>query len=50
MILGCPRSKYFFSDLPNLLPQKIRGNLFSLESITSEEVTFGETPQGTGSD
>jgi len=24
MILGCPRPKYFFSGLPNLLPQKIR--------------------------
>ncbi len=23
MILGCPRPKYFFSGLPNLLPQKI---------------------------
>jgi len=29
MILGCPRPKYFFSGLPNLLPQKIRLPLIS---------------------
>jgi hypothetical protein len=28
-ILGCPRPKYFFSGLPNLLPQKIRLPLIS---------------------
>ncbi len=44
--MGCPRPKYFFSGLTNLLPQKIRLPLFlfSLESVTS-----GEAPEGTGS-
>jgi len=71
--LGCPRPKYFFSGLPNLLLQKIRLPLISffsrvsyiwgsyiwgssknfpctthtdkhsLESVTSREVTYGET-------
>ncbi len=52
MILGCPRPKFFFSGLPNLLPQKIRLPLiiFLLESVTCGEVTCGETPQGTSSD
>jgi hypothetical protein len=50
MILGCPRPKYFFSGLPNLLLQKIRLPLISFFSgvVTSWEVTFGEAPQGTG--
>jgi len=52
MILGYPRPKFFFSGLPNLLPQKIRLPLisFSLESVTCGEVTSREAPQGTGSD
>jgi len=29
LILGCPRPKFFFSGLPNLLPQKIRLPLIS---------------------
>ncbi len=55
--MGCPRPKYIFSDLPNLLPQKIRLPLISffsgvsyMESVTSREVTFGEAPQGMGND
>ncbi len=45
--MGYPRPKYFFSGLPNLLPQKIRlpWFLFSLESVTSGEDTYGEAPQ-----
>ncbi len=30
--MGCPRPKYFFSSLPNLLPQKIRLPLISFFS------------------
>jgi len=47
MILGCPRPKYFFSGLPNLLPQKIRLPLISFFSGVSY---IWEAPQGTGSD
>jgi len=32
MTMGCPRAKYFFSGLPNLLPQKIRLPLISFFS------------------
>jgi len=35
MILGCPRPKYFFSGLPNFLPQKIRLPLISFFSGVS---------------
>jgi hypothetical protein len=35
MILGCPRPKYFFSYLSNLLPQKIRLPLISFFSGVS---------------
>jgi hypothetical protein len=33
--MGCPRSKFFFSDLPNLLLQKIRLPLISFFSRVS---------------
>jgi hypothetical protein len=35
MIMGYPRPKYFFSSLPNLLPQKIRLPLISFFSEVS---------------
>jgi hypothetical protein len=50
--MGCPRPKYFFSGLSNLLPQKIRLPLISFFSGVSYiwGITSGEAPQGTGSD
>ncbi len=50
--MGCPRPKYFFSCLPNLLPQKIRLPLISFFSGVSyiQGITSEEAPQGTGSD
>jgi hypothetical protein len=33
--MGCPRLKYFFSGLPNLLPQKIKLPLISFLSGVS---------------
>jgi hypothetical protein len=55
MILSCPRPKYFFSGLPNLLPHKIRLPLISFFSRISYiwgsyEVTSREAPQRTGND
>jgi hypothetical protein len=52
MIMSYPRPKYFFSGLPNLLPQKIRLPLISFFSRVSYiwGVTSGEAPQGTDSD
>jgi hypothetical protein len=46
-IMGCPRPKYFFSGLPNLLPQKIRLPLISFFSGVSYMwgITSGEAPQ-----
>jgi hypothetical protein len=48
MILGCPRPKYFFFGLPNLLPQKIRLPLIYFFSGVSYiwGITSGEAPQG----
>jgi len=52
MILGCPRPKYFFSGLPNLLLQKIRLPLISF--FSGVNYIWGsyiwEAPQGMGSD
>jgi hypothetical protein len=46
-ILGCPRPKFFFSGLPNLLPQKIRLPLISFFSRVSYiwGITSREAPQ-----
>jgi hypothetical protein len=38
LIMGCPRPKYFFSGLPNLLPQKIRLPLISF--LTAPDFFF----------
>jgi hypothetical protein len=50
--MGCPRPKYFFSGLSNLLPQKIRLPLISFFSGVSYiwGITSGEAPHGMGSD
>jgi hypothetical protein len=50
--MGCPKPKYFFSSLPNLLPQKIKLPLISFffEIRYIWGITSGEAPQGTGSD
>jgi hypothetical protein len=51
-ILGYPRPKYFFSGLPNLLPQKIKLPLISFFSGVNYiwGITSGEASQGTDND
>jgi hypothetical protein len=53
MILGYPRPKYFFFWSTKSFASKNQiapDFLFSLESVTFGKVTYGETPQGMGSD
>jgi hypothetical protein len=46
MILGCTRPKYFFSGLPNLLPQKIRLPLISFFSGVNSQLHLGKLRLG----
>jgi hypothetical protein len=47
MILSCPKPKYFFSGLPNLLPQKI---ILPLISFFSRVSYIWGSSTGTGND